>query len=450
MAWNQTIVWENIENEALELFRQLLRIDTSNPPGNERAAAELLARYLSQAGLRPQILENEPGRSNLLVRIEGRGTAPSLLLDSHLDTVPATPEGWKASPFGGELRDGFVWGRGALDMKCMTAMSAAVMKMYAQRGQQPNATLVMSATADEETGSHLGAEWLVKAHPELIRCDYALGEVGGISVTVAGRRVFPVQVAERGLCWAKVVLKGEAGHGSIATQKTLPVVAGQLAARLSHLRMPIHVHPAASAFLSGIAPLYGPLPAFVLKRLAKGGPDAAVWLALMGDRARQIRPMVSSTIRVTGIHSGHRVNVVPDEAELVLDGRVLPGTAPQLLLEKIQRLLPATASLQPISLAHGMAVPLDNPILRTIRKVVGKMDPDSLVVPTLTPGHTNGSAYASIGVKYLGFTPISMPPTVNFADLFHAANERCPVEGFRWGVRTLAQVVETFMDENRS
>lgn len=450
MAWNQNMAWESLENEALELFRQLLRIDTCNPPGHERPAAELLARYLGEAGLRPRILEKEPGRSNLVVRIEGRGTAPSLLLDSHLDTVPATPEGWRASPLGGELRDGFVWGRGALDMKCMTAMSAVVMKLYAQRGQQPGATLVMTATADEEAGGQAGAEWLVTAHPDLIRCDYALGEVGGISITLAGRRVFPVQVAERGLCWAKIVLTGESGHGSIASPKTLPVAAGQLANRLSHLRLPIQVHPAAASFLNGIAPLFGTLPSFALKRLAKGGPDASLWLALMGRRAQQIRPMVSSTLRVTGIHSGHKVNVVPAEAEIVLDGRVLPGTSPQRLLDLVERVLPATASLQPLLLAHGTAVAVDNPMLRTIKRVLNKMDPHSLVVPALSPGHTNGSAYASLGMKYLGFTPISMPPTVNFADLFHATNERCPIDGFRWGVRTLAQVVESFMDENRS
>lgn len=445
MAWAADTPWERMETEAFELFRELLRVNTTNPPGNERAAAEIVVRHLAEVGIEARLLEAQAWRSNVVARLEGAGRAPSLLLDSHLDTVHADQSGWRSGPFSGEVRDGFIWGRGALDMKAMTAMSVAVMKAYARRGTPPKGTLVLACTADEETGSELGAQWLVKQHPQLVKCDFALGEVGGISMTLHGHRVFPVQVAERGLCWMRVRIEGESGHASSAAANTVPLRAARLACELARMRFPMEVQPAAAAFLKGIAPLYPPIPRLALSRLAQGG-FPGLYLSLLGRSGRLLRPMLANSLQVTGIHTGSAVNVLPGVAELQVDGRVLPGVSPEDMLNQVAEKVGKRASVEPISMQYGMAIPNDTPMMRAIRKVISKMDPQALVLPTLTAGHTNGSSYASLGVKYLGFTPISMPPTVQFQDLFHAANERCPVDGFKWGVRTLAQVVEAFFE----
>ncbi len=439
-----TIDIERLENEAAELLEQLVRIDTRNPPGNERVAALFVKEKLGQVGVEAQLLEKTPGRTNLLARLEGAGRAPSLMLDSHLDTVGADESGWKMPPLSGAVKDGFIWGRGALDMKAMTAMSLALFRAYATAGLKPGGNLTLCCTADEEAGSEAGAQWLANAHPHWVKNDYALGEVGGMTFWVNGRCVVPVQVAERGICWMKATVKGRAGHGSMAGSRTVVHQTAELINKVASMRFPIWVHPAAASTLRGLAQNVGPLASFALKRVASGGVDAPFWLRMMGDSRHTFAPMVRPTVQPTTIHCGSAVNVVPDSSQVLIDGRVLPGQDPQVLLQEVQRWLGPDVVVEPLLLRYGHSTSPDNPLMKSIERVVATMAPESIVVPTLTPGHTNGSVYSTLGTRYLGFTPILMPQTLRYFDLFHAANERCPVEGLKWGAQTLHKVVDAF------
>ena len=438
--------WKQIENEALVVFRKLLSIDTTNPPGNEKPAIDYVRSLLEAQGLTPTVVGAQPDRPNLVARIPGRGNGPSLMLDSHVDVVPATEQKWTVPPFAAEVRDGWVWGRGAVDMKHMTALSVSVMLNVLRTGFKPAGDLVLSVTADEETGARLGAFYLVEKHPELVRVDYALGEVGGMNVTMNGQRIFPVQVAEKGICWLKLTVEGEAGHGSVKRKNTVPQKVGEVLKRLSSLSFPFDPHPAAAAFIRTLADCSSFPNSRVLKMLASGTASGLLLDRLVPDQiGAPLRAMLSHTAQPTLIQCGTKVNIVPAQGTIMMDCRMLPGTAPEQMRDAVARHLGKLADVEMIQGMRGSAVPMDNPLFKTISQVVSEMDPGSRTCPYLMPGFTNGGAYTRLGIKYMGFTPILLPPTVEFSALFHAADERCPVDGFKWGVRTLWEIVTRFL-----
>jgi acetylornithine deacetylase/succinyl-diaminopimelate desuccinylase-like protein len=438
--------WKQIENEALEIFCKLLTFDTTNPPGNEKPAIDYVRGLLESSGLTPVVVGAEEQRPNLVARIPGKGTGPSLMLDSHIDVVPANEGNWTVPPFSGEIRDGWVWGRGAIDMKHMTAMSVSVMLNAARTGFSPSGDLVLSVTSDEETGAGLGAFYLVENHPDLIRADYALGEVGGMNITMNGHRIFPVQVAEKGICWLTLKVSGEAGHGSVHRKNTVPERVGQVLKRLSSLSFPSAPHPAARAFIEALAQCSSFPNAQVLRMLARGvGTNTLLGKVVPEERAAPLRAILGHTAQPTVVSCGSKINVVPSEGTILMDCRVLPGTSPDEMRGMVAGHLGDLATVEMTKGLRGSAVSIDNPLYKTIEAVVAEMDPGSRVCPYLMPGFTNGGAYTQLGTKYMGFTPVLMPPTVEFSSLFHTVDERLPVDGFKWGVRTLWEIVARFL-----
>ncbi len=439
---------QELMDHAVVLCQRLLRIDTTNPPGNEQQAAELVAAELSAAGLDPAVLESAPKRANVVARLRGTGAAPPLLLTAHLDVVAADASCWSHPPFGGEIADGCLWGRGAIDMKNMAAMSVALLCRLAKEGRRYARDIIFAAVADEETGCQHGSGWLCDEHPDLVRAEYAIGEGGGFNIRLGPRTVFTVQVAEKGTCWVRGRVRGESGHASMPRADSAVVRLSEAVARLGKTNLPPHRTAAVDAFLEGIAsiqplllkPLLGGLNASgMLPRLVRRLPDPSV--------ARGMAAMLSNTACPTVLRAGQATNVIPDVAEVEIDGRLLPGQSDADFLRELGEVLGAEVELEVLSSAAPVETrPIRSSLYDTIVQVLGEREPEALVVPYLLPGFTDAKSFTRLGARWYGFSPVKLPPGLRFAELFHGRDERVPIEGLRWGTEVLAQVVTRFAD----
>ncbi|MCA9530979.1 MAG: M20/M25/M40 family metallo-hydrolase [Myxococcales bacterium] len=436
-----------LTDHAFRLCQQLIRIDTTNPPGNERAAADLVATELSAAGLSPTLLESAPGRANVVARLKGNGEKPPLLLTAHLDVVEAEPDAWTHPPFSGEVADGCLWGRGAIDMKNMAAMSLAILARLAREGVTPKRDLIFAAVADEEAGCRYGSLWLCDNHRSLVESEFAIGEGGGFNLFVAGKSFTTVQVAEKGVAWIKARVHGQPGHGSMPREDSAVIRLAEAVARLGRQGLEPHATPVVRDFVAALAArqpagvrqlittlLRPSLAAPVLKRL----PDASV--------ARALRAMLENTASPTVLRAGAKTNVIPGVAEVEIDGRMLPGQSVDDLLRELRAVLGEEFELEVMhTLPPVVTEPRGSDLYDTICAVVGEREPDSPVVPYLLPGFTDAKAFTSIGARWYGFAPVKMPREIRFADLFHGHDERIPVEGLAWGTEVLAEVVTRFI-----
>ena len=316
----------DLGDDAVRHLQALLRIDTTNPPGNETPAAQYLAELLSAAGLAPTLIGETPERQNVVARLAGTGEKPPLLLAAHLDVVPAEPESWTRSPFAGEIHEGYLWGRGAIDMKHMAVMAALVLARLKQEGVTPKRDLIFAGVADEEAGCDHGSRWLVDHHPDLVRAEFALGELGGFSVRMSGRVIYPIMVAEKGTVWMKLRATGRPGHGSVPRENNAVARIGAAVAKLAATRLPQHRTQVVDRYLRAIAKtqpfpnsallprLHNPrIASFVLRRVPDKGVAAALAAAL------------SNTAVPTVLRAGGKTNVIPGFAEAWVDGRSLPG-----------------------------------------------------------------------------------------------------------------------------
>lgn len=435
-------------DEALDLFRDLLRLDTTNAPGrdvNEAPAAEMLAERFAGLGLAPQVLSSAPGRGNVVCRIPGDGTGGApILLSGHLDVVPADPAAWSHPPFGGEVHDGMLWGRGAIDMKNMVAMSATVMAALARSGVRLRRDVVFAGVADEEAGCDAGSSWLVDHHPELIRAEYAISEIGGFTMHAGGKRFYPIQVAEKGLCWMTITARGVPGHGSLPNKHNPIPKLARAAALLGERRLPVHVVPVVDGQIRTLAS-HQPMPASLVLRgllspwltdhlLDHVFPEPA--LAATFDAA------LHNTANPTILRAGQKVNQVPAEAELQVDGRLLPGQSADDLVREIRAVIGDGYEIRVDRTEPATETAWEDPIAQHITAVIGRHDPEGIVLRTMIPGFTDAKAYSRLGMKCWGFSPVKLPPGLAFSAMFHGNDERIPVDGFRWGLGALLDLVE--------
>lgn len=432
-----------IEQEAITHLQNLIRINTTNPPGNEMAAVKYLASVLEKEKIPCQIFEPSPGRASLIARLKGNGSKRPLLLTSHLDVVPAEEKEWDKPPFSGELENGFIWGRGAVDMKQMTAMTLVTLLSVQRQKIRLSRDLIFAAVADEEAGCKWGSRWLVANKPDLIDAEYALNEVGGFSLHVDNHVFYPIGVAERGFCWFTVTSKGEAGHGSIPHDNQAVVKIARAAMILGSRSLSYRLHPVVGKFISSLAArqkfprglilrlLKQPLLAgFILKRLF---PDK--------KQAKSFHAMLHHTAAPTMISGGRKVNVIPSSAELCVDGRIIPGQTVEGFLEEIRKILGPGFEFDVMEQSDPTEIDFDNGFYRLLTKSLIQHDPRAIPVPYLIPGFTDASNYSHLGIKCYGFTPLSLPPGIRFSELFHNHNERVPVEGLFFGVKVLWDVV---------
>ncbi len=430
-------------DHALRMCQALLRIDTTNPPGAERAAADLLAGELADAGLDPRILESAPTRANVVARLRGTGAKPPLLLTAHLDVVEADPSTWSHGPFSGDIADGCLWGRGAIDMKNMAAMSVAVITRLAREKRPLDRDIIFAGVADEEAGCDMGSRWLCANHPDLVRAEYALGESGGFTLHLGKTAFYPIQVAEKGLCWLRARVRGEPGHGSMPREDSAVLRLAAAIARLGEQRMPQHTTRYLEDFVRVLAarqpaPLRRLLPRLLHPKIA---PHI---LKLLPDKsiARSFSALLSNTASPTILRAGNKINVIPGLAEAQLDGRTLPGQTDRDLLRELGAILGPEVELEVMKYEPPTVTePIESPMYDAIGAAIRAREPDAVVVPYLIPGFTDAKFFTQLGAKWYGFSPVKMPKGLRFAELFHGNDERVPVDGLKWGADVLLDVV---------
>jgi acetylornithine deacetylase/succinyl-diaminopimelate desuccinylase-like protein len=425
-----------------ELLQELIRFDTTNPPGNERACIEFVQAQLEEAGCETTIYAKDPARPNLVSRLPG-GSAPPLLLQGHVDVVTTAGQTWTHPPFEARIEDGYVWGRGALDMKAGVAMLVeAFLRAKREKLQLPG-DLVLVVLSDEEGGGELGARFLVEEHPELFEeMRFALGEFGGSSLEIGGRRFYPIQVAEKQICWLKATVRGPGGHGSMVNRGGTVSRLGKLVADLDRKRLPVHVTPVAREFVERIAAELPRKHATVLRMLLKPRlTDVA--LRLLGEHGRAIEPMLRNTVNVTIVRGGEKINVVPSEIEIELDGRALPGFSPDQLIAELQEVVGSDVEIELVRHDPGPPEP-DLGLFEVLAGVIRELDPEGMPVPLLQIGVTDARYFSRAGVQTYGFLPMRLPANFQFAQLIHAADERVPVAGLEFGAEAVWRAVQRF------
>jgi acetylornithine deacetylase/succinyl-diaminopimelate desuccinylase-like protein len=434
---------DGLQNRPVELLAQLLRFDTTNPPGNERECIDWIRGLLEELGCEVRIIAREPERPNLIARVPGRGVSAPLLLQGHVDVVAARGE-WRHPPFAGELDDGYVWGRGALDMKGGVAMMLAAFMRLLASGVSPPGDVILCVLADEEAGSDLGASFLVKEHPELFSgVRFAIGEFGGFTMQLAGRRFYPIMVAEKQVCWARATLRGRAGHGSLPIRGGSMGKLGRLLGGLDRHRLPVHVTPVARAMIEAIAselprplalPLHGLLQPQLTDRL----------LDVIGERVKVFDSLLHNTASATIVAGGEKINVIPDEVTLELDCRLLPGFGPQDVFSELRALSGVDLEFDVIRHEPVAAEP-DLTLFDTLAGTLRELDPTAKPIPLLLPAVTDGRFFSLLGIQTYGFLPMQLPADMPFMDLIHAENERLPTAAVEFGTQAITRVLERFV-----
>ena len=427
----------------VELLQQLIRCDTTNPPGNEAACIGLVNGLLTQAGIETVLHARTPGRPNLIARLRGRGVCPPLLLYGHVDVVTTAGQVWQHPPFDGMVADGYVWGRGALDMKGGVAMMvAALLRAKADPLDLPG-DVVLALVCDEEAGGDDGAKYLVENHADLFKgIRYALGEFGGFTLSIGKQRFYPIGVAEKQMCSLRATVRGPGGHGSMPLRGGAMAKLSRLIRRLEQHRLPVHVTPAAQLMFGGIAAGL-PAPANVLVRQLLNPALTDRIVDMLGANGRVFDPLLHNTVSATIVRGGDRINVIPCEVSLGLDGRLLPGYAPQDLLDELRHVVGDEVAWEVERYDPGPSEP-DMSLFDTLGGILREDDPAGTPVPFMLSGVTDGRFFSKLGIQTYGFLPMQLPPGFNFAQTIHAADERLPVAAVAFGANAIYKAMAQF------
>ncbi|MFQ5426923.1 MAG: M20/M25/M40 family metallo-hydrolase, partial [Gaiellales bacterium] len=419
------------------------RFDTSNPPGDEAACVAFIGELLDAAGLETRIVARDPARPNLIARLPGEGRAAPLLLHGHVDVVPAADGEWSHPPFGGTIADDLVWGRGALDMKGGFAMLLCALLRAKAQGATPPGDVVLAVLSDEEAGGDLGARFLVEQHPELFGgIRYAIGEFGGFSLEIGGRRFYPVQVSEKQTCSLRATVRGPGGHGALPLRGGAMARLARLLGRLDRRRLPVHVTPVTRAMIDSIAGAL-PFPRGHALRLLLNPRLTDRVLDLAGEQARAFDALLHNTVNATVVRGGEAVNVIPGAVAVELDGRLLPGHGPDEMLAELHSLAGPGLELEVLRHEPGPPEP-DLGLYGTLAATLREADPDGTPVPMLLPGATDGRHFARLGIQTYGFLPMRLPSEFRFMKLVHAADERVPVDALEFGTAAICKVLRRF------
>jgi acetylornithine deacetylase/succinyl-diaminopimelate desuccinylase-like protein len=422
-------------DEVIDICRDLLRIDTTNTgdtttSAGERVAAEYVAAKLAEVGLTPEIRESAPGRTSLVARFEGVDPSrPALLVHGHLDVVPADASEWTVPPFAGEIKDGYLWGRGAIDMKNFDAMLLAVVRQWRREGRVPPRDLVLAFLADEEAGGRYGGHFMVDNHPELFEgCTEAVGEVGGFSYTVdRDLRLYLVETAEKGIEWLRLTARGRPGHGSMIHDDNAITALSEAVARLGRHRFPLVTTDTVRAFLGHIGEA-------LHIDLDPDDPETAI--AKLGPIATIIGATVRNTANPTKLDAGYKENVIPSRAVATVDCRTLPGQS-AIFEEQLRAVVGPDIDIEYIERQPPVETTFDGALVDAMGAALRAEDPGARAVPYMLSGGTDAKAFAKLGIRCFGFVPLQLPPDLNFGALFHGIDERVPLDGLQFGVRVL-------------
>jgi acetylornithine deacetylase/succinyl-diaminopimelate desuccinylase-like protein len=429
----------------VQILQQLIRFDTSNPPGNERECVAFIDQLLTEADIETRLFAKSDTRPNLIARIAGDGNAPPILLYGHVDVVPANSDGWQQPPFSGILADGYVWGRGALDMKGgMAMMLTAVLRAKAEGLRMPG-DVVLAAVCDEEALGDYGARFLVETHPELFSgIRYALGEFGGFSLSIAKRRFYPIQIAEKQICRLRVRFSGPGGHGSMPVRGGAMAKLSRFLNKLDNRSLPLHVTPPARLMFQTMSSALGGLSGLVTKQLLNPALSGSA-LRLLGQGRRLFAPLVRNTASPTMLAASNNFNVIPGEVTLDLDGRLLPGFGPDDLIRELRTIGGREGQFEVVRFEPGPSG-VDMGLFDILAGILKEADAEAVPCPLLMSGVTDGRFFARLGIQTYGFLPMPLPEEFNFMETVHGVDERVPVGALEFGARAIYEALRRFTD----
>jgi acetylornithine deacetylase/succinyl-diaminopimelate desuccinylase-like protein len=429
----------NLEDEAIRICQDLIRIPSVNfgeGRGDEEAVAKYIVTSLAEVGIDAKIYESAPKRCNVIARIKGRNPdKPGLVVHGHIDVVPANAADWSVDPFSGEIKDGCIWGRGAVDMKNVDAMILAIVRDWAQRGYVPERDIVLAFFADEEAGMTFGSRWMTANHPEVFAgCTEAISEVGGFSVTVAdGKRLYFIEAAQKGIHWMKLTAQGRAGHGSMMNDENALTALTEAVAKIGRYEWPQRYTKTVKDLFKEVARVTGKV---------YDEKDLRPLLTEIGSTARMIGATLQNTANPTMLEAGYKANVIPGTASAVIDGRFLPGYEAELN-ETVRSIVGPDILIETVSHDIALEVDFDAPLVDAMKAAILAHDPEGIPVPYLMSGGTDNKALSEIGIVGYGFSPLRLPADLDFMSLFHGVDERVPIEGLRFGVRVLSDFLES-------
>jgi acetylornithine deacetylase/succinyl-diaminopimelate desuccinylase-like protein len=441
-----TVETDNLNHssdDVVEVVSRLIRFDTTNTgepetTQGEAECAQWVAEQLADVGYQPEYLESgAPGRGNVFARLKGADSSRgALLIHGHLDVVPAEPADWSVHPFSGAIENGYVWGRGAVDMKDMVGMMIVVARQLKRAGIVPPRDLVFAFVADEEHGGRYGAHWLVDNRPDLFDgVTEAIGEVGGFSLTVprpdgSERRLYLIETAEKGLSWMRLTARGTAGHGSMAHDNNAVTAVAEAVARLGRHRFPLVPTDTVVQFLAALSEETG-------LTFDTASADLEGMIEKLGPMARMLKAVLHDTANPTMLKAGYKANVIPATAEAVIDCRILPGRKAAFEAE-IDELIGPDVSREWIRDLDSYETTFDGDLVDAMNAALLALDPDARTVPYMLSGGTDAKAFARLGIRCFGFSPLRLPPDLDFSSLFHGVDERVPIDALRFGTEVLA------------
>ena len=421
-----------IIEDAIRICQDLIRIPSVNygeGKGDEKAVADYVVASLAEVGIEAKIYESAPNRCNVIANIEGQDqTRPGLVLHGHIDVVPAAAEEWQVDPFSAIIKDGAIWGRGAVDMKNVDARILAIVRYWARNKIKPPRNIVLAFFADEEAGSTFGSRWMAKEHPEVFKnCSQAVSEVGGFSVTLAnGKRLYMIEAAQKGIHWVKLTAHGQAGHGSFINNQNPVTALSEAVTKIGNYEWPQTYTKAVKELFTAIADaLERPL-----------GDDYREFLVEIPSVARMIAATLQNTANPTMLDAGYKANVIPKEASAVIDGRFLPGHE-DALNRTIAEIVGPEIKIETITHDIALEVPFEGELVEAMKSAILKLDPEGIPVPYLMSGGTDNKALSELGIVGYGFSPLRLPAELDFMALFHGVDERIPLESLEFGVKAL-------------
>ena len=427
-----------LEEEVVRICQDLIRIPSVNfgeGRGDERAVAEYVVASLAEVGIESKIYESAPNRCNVIARIEGADSSrPGLVVHGHIDVVPANAQDWSVDPFAAVIKDGMIWGRGAVDMKNVDAMILAIVRKWARIGYKPPRTIVLAFFADEEAGMTFGSRWMASQHPEVFEgCTEAISEVGGFSVTVGdGKRLYFVETAQKGIHWMKLTATGRAGHGSMMNDENALTALTEAVAKIGKYEWP-------QRYTSTVKKLFKKIADATGKRYDEN--DLRPLLSEIGPTARMIGATLQNTSNPTMLEAGYKANVIPGSATAVIDGRFLPGYEDELN-QTIRSIIGPDISIETISRDIALEVEFEGDLVDAMCNAILQFDPDGIPVPYLMSGGTDNKALSELGIIGYGFSPLKLPEDLDFMALFHGVDERVPISGLEFGVKVLENFLE--------
>lgn len=428
------------EDEVAGICQDLIRFDTSNFANNEgpgeRAIAEHVGALLSEVGLTAELFESAPGRANVVTRMEGSDPSlPALVVHGHLDVVPALAHEWSVDPFGGEEKDGLIWGRGAVDMKDMDAMILSVMRSMARDGRKPKRDIIFGFFADEEAGGIYGARWAVENRPDLFEgATEAISEVGGFSADIGGKRAYLLQTAEKGLAWLRLTAHGRAGHGSQINTDNAVTRLARAVTRIGDHEWPIEYTATTRQFLEGVSELTG-------VEFDEGNPQTL--LDQLGTVSRFVGATLQNTANPTFLSGGYKANVIPGTAEAMIDVRTLPGRHEEVL-ELVRELAGEGIDISTIHNDVSLETPFTGNLVDAMIDSLHIEDPGAAVLPYTLSGGTDNKSLSRLGITGYGFAPLQLPAELDFTGMFHGVDERVPVDSLKFGARVLDRLLSNY------